>query len=49
MDNCQVNTITEQEEEKIGEFRKQLYARILARIGEAPEIGATNLSENDSA
>ena len=37
------------EEEKIGEFRKQLYARILARIGEAPEIGATNLSENDSA
>ena len=30
------------EEEKLGEFRKQLCARILARIGEGPERGATN-------
>ena len=37
------------EEEKIRELRKKLCDRILARIGEGPEIGATNPAENDSA
>ena len=36
-------------EEKLGELRKKLCDRILARIGEGPEIGATNPAENDSA
>ena len=36
-------------EEELGEFRKQLRDRILARIGEGPERGTTNPSANDSA
>ena len=37
------------EEEKLGELRKKLCDRILARIGEGPEMGTTNPAENDSA
>ena len=36
-------------EEDLGELSNQLRDRILARIGEGPEIGDTNSSENDSA
>ena len=35
-------------EEKLGELRKKLCDRILARIGEGPERGATSPSKNDS-
>ncbi len=37
------------EEENLEELRKQLCDRILARIGEGPERGATSPSKNDSA
>ena len=36
-------------EEELGELRKQLCSRILARIGKGPEKGAPNPPENDSA